>query len=77
MKEKKKLGKNLKLQEVAIPAFTVFVGNWYVRNGGAGKKLYHELQYQTYVIPEGRKLKDDVAIHMVGRLITRRVWEVV
>lgn len=41
MKEKIKLVKVVKMEEVAIPAFSVFVGNSYVQHGGARWKREH------------------------------------
>lgn len=43
---------------LVIPAFSVFVGNGYMRHASARQKAAHVLQYHTYVIPERRNLKE-------------------
>lgn len=59
MKEKKKLDNVLKMEKVAIPAFSAFVGNCNVQHAGAEWRGEHALRNHTYLIPEGN-LKNPV-----------------
>lgn len=60
MKEKKELGKVLKMEEVVIPAFSVFKAIGYVNHTGAEWKGENLLWYPACVIPDGGSRKDVV-----------------
>lgn len=71
MKEMKKVGKVLKMEDVLILAFSVLVGNEYVQNAGAGWGQNGGLvqRYHRFVIPRVCSLKDAVAFlygHSLG-----------
>lgn len=52
-KKKRKLGQILKMKELVIPHFSVFVGNGYVQDIGVEPNGEQALLYCTYAIPKG------------------------
>lgn len=50
------------VEEVSIPAFSVFGGNCYVQHAGLAWTGEHILQYQTYVMLEGCNLRGPVEL---------------
>lgn len=71
-KEKKKLGKELQMEEAVIPKYSVLLRYEFWQQNGAGYKGPHTLRFHIYVIPEGTMLKDMVAYSFknpVGRMV--------
>lgn len=58
---KKKLTEPLRLKEVALPAYSTFVGRGHLQHGGRGWRSFHTLRYHTHLITPSYELEDAIA----------------
>lgn len=69
MDEKKKLSELLSMEEVAIPAYSVFIEYGHLQHWEFGWLSPQSLGYQTYPISWSYDLKDTVASSIGGALL--------
>lgn len=60
MADTKKLAKQLHLDEVAIPAYSIHLGQKFLQHEESRSLSTHSLRYHVYLIPSRYDLKDDV-----------------
>lgn len=59
--EKRKLDELLRLEEVTIKVYYVFIGHGYLQHGEFGWKGFHSLRYYSQFIPSSYNLNSVVA----------------